>query len=210
MRSKPEQTDAPDAIPLGIRKLSFSLARRLLAGEHLVLWGPIGSGKTTLLTAIESRVLGRPCGRTVQTQSLDDVGHVGTAMKSFLRRLRGGIAGMMLAVDVDSPRERGRLRAQHLGCQTLRMPPLEGKAQRALLETRWAARELPTLSVTVRRQLIRLAYGRPGWIIACVDLARDRAYWRGNTAQSAVLALDTELRLRTSKRALVGVLLATN
>jgi len=251
VRSKPEQTDAPDAIPLGIRKLSFSLARRLLAGEHLVLWGPIGSGKTTLLTAIESRVLGRPCGRTVQTQSLDDitcaleraypnvatrgesrrtarerlwwaadrdpvvlllddVGHVGTAMKSFLRRLRGGIAGVMLAVDVDSPRERGRLRAQHLGCQTLRMPPLEGKAQRALLETRWAARELPTLSVTVRRQLIRLAYGRPGWIIACVDLARDRAYWRGNTAQSAVLALDTELRLRTSKRALVGVLLATN
>ena len=246
MRSKSEQTDALDAIPLGIRKLSFCLARRLLAGEHLVLWGPTGSGKTTLLTAIESRVLGRPCGRTLQTQSLDDitcaleraypnvatravsrrtarerlwwaadrdpvvlllddVGHVGTAMKSFLRRLRGSIAGVMLAVDVDSSRERGRLREQHLGCQTLRMPPFPSRAQRALLETRWAARELPALPVTIRRQLIRAARGRPGWIITCADLASDRTYWRGDTAQSAVLALDTELRLRTSTRALVGI-----
>ena len=235
-----------DAAPLGIRRLSWLLSRRLLAGEHLLLWGPTGSGKTTLLMAIESQVRGRPCARTLQTRSLDDitcaleraypgvatrgmsrrtargrlwraadrepvvlllddVGHVGTAMKGFLRRLRGGIAGVMLAADVDSPRERARLREQHLGYQTLRMPPLAGKAQRVLLTTQWAACELPALPLAVGRQLIRAAHGRPGWIVMCAELARDPVYWRGNTVKPALLALDTELRLRASKRALVGI-----
>lgn len=246
-RSVSAQTEVREhnARPLGIRRLSGTLSRRLLAGEHLVLWGPTGSGKTTLLTAIESEIRARPCARTLQTRSLDDitcaleraypnvetggisrraargrlwwaadreplvllldnVGHVGTAMKGFLRRLRGGIAGVMLAVDVDSPRERARLREQHLGYQTLRMPRLAGRALRVLLTTQWAARELLTLPAPVRRQLIRAAHGRPGWLILCAELARDPMYWHGNTVQAAILALDTELRLRTAKRSLVG------
>ena len=133
---------------------------------------------------------------------LDDVGTVGNAMKSFLRRLRGKIAGVMLAFDIDSPRERARLRAQHLGCQTLRMPPLPGRIQRVLLTREWAACGLPAVTPPVVRQLMRAAHGRPGWVITCSALARDPMYWRGGAVRVSILATDTELRLRTSKRAL--------
>jgi hypothetical protein len=116
--------------------------------------------------------------------------------------LRGKIAGVMLAFDIDSPRERARLRAQHLGCQTLRMPPLPGRIQRVLLTREWAACGLPAVTPPVVRQLMRAAHGRPGWVITCSALARDPMYWRGGAVRVSILATDTELRLRTSKRAL--------
>ena len=227
--------------PLGISRLSASLARRLEAGEHLMLWGPTGSGKTTLLAAVEQRLHGRACARTQETRSLDDitgalanalphvptrgvtrktararlwwaadrdpvvlllddVGSVGTAMKSFLRRLRGGIAGVLLAADVDSPRERARLRGQRLGCQPLRMPAFGSRTQRVLFSMEWDACGLPPLTVPIGRLLIRAARGRPGWIITCCALARDPGYWRGREVRVPALILDTEVRLRTSKR----------
>jgi hypothetical protein len=48
---------------------------------------------------------------------LDHVSLISTAMKGFLRRLRGGIAGVLLVFDVDSPRERACARSILDVCQ---------------------------------------------------------------------------------------------
>ena len=74
--------------------------------------------------------LWRAADRAPAVLLLDHVGMVNTAMKGFLRRLRGGIAGVLLVFDIDSPRERARLRTQHLGCLSVRIPALPSRVQR--------------------------------------------------------------------------------
>jgi hypothetical protein len=83
--------------------------------------------------------------------------HVPSAMKGWLRRLRGGVVGVVLAIDVDSPREREWLRglrivARACGC-------------------------LAPLAPTTRLTLVRSARGRPRWVLQCARLASDRRYW---------------------------------
>lgn len=131
---------------------------------------------------------------------LDHVSTVSTAMKGLLRRLRGGIAGVLLVFDVDSPRERTRLRAQHLGCLSVRMPALPSRVQRGLLAARWPTDEHPYPCPAAVRRLIRAARGRPGWITLCAELAGEPKYWRADGVKVRVLALDTELRIRAVKR----------
>jgi hypothetical protein len=99
-------------------------------------------------------------------------------MKGWLRRLRGGVAGVMLAVDVDSPRERERLRALKIGSIASRMPPTA------------------PLSAPAQRTLVRAARGRPGWLLRCVELASDSRYWDDERLKTGTLVLDTEMRLR--------------
>jgi hypothetical protein len=127
---------------------------------------------------------------------LDHVTRVPSAMKGWLRRLRGGVVGVMLAVDVDSPRERERLRALKIGCMTMRMPPT---ASRSLMRLLIHSIESPTalpLSTADRRTLVRAARGRPGWIMQCAALSADPRYWLDGQLRAHVLTLDTELRLR--------------
>jgi len=127
---------------------------------------------------------------------LDHVTAVHSGMKGFLRRLRGGVMGVILAVDVDSPRERERLRAMRVGCATVRMPPV---APRSL------ARQLAALLVPItprqlthdaRRTLIRAARGRPGWIVQCAARVREDRYWRNGCLQASLVAWDTEVLIR--------------
>jgi energy-coupling factor transporter ATP-binding protein EcfA2 len=127
---------------------------------------------------------------------LDHVGIVGTAMKGFLRRLRGGIAGVLLVFDIDSPRARVLLRAQHLGCLSLRMAVLPGRIRSRLLASLWPPGEHSYPGRAIVSRLIRAARGRPGWIVVCADLAADPQYWRADAMMVQSLALDTELRLR--------------
>ncbi len=93
---------------------------------------------------------------------LDHVTKVPAAMKGWLRRLRGGVVGVVLAVDVDSPREREWLRGMKIGCSSLRMPPVDSRSLTRLLNHSWAAAELAPLTPSARRTLVRSARGRPG------------------------------------------------
>lgn len=133
---------------------------------------------------------------------LDHVCTVSTAMKGFLRRLRGGVAGVLLVFDIDSPRERARLRAQHLGCLSVRIPALPSRVQRGLLAAHWPRDERPHPGPAVVRLLIRAARGRPGWIIVCAQQASKPKYWGANGLKARVLALDAELHVRALKRQL--------
>jgi hypothetical protein len=227
----------PSMRPLGIAALTRIVARRALAGEHLVIWGPRGSGKTTLLAAVETRLAETPCARASRTASLDDItqalrraypgtvtqgvrrrlararlvaaadqrrgvllldhAHMsGTAMKGWLKRLRGGVVGIVLAVDVENARERRALTPYALGTATLRMPALAPRLLRRLLRSEWGRRALSPLSSQDQRALVAAARGRPGWILHCAALAADSRYWLGNRLRASLLCIDTAMLIR--------------
>lgn len=144
--------------------------------------------------------LWRAADREPAVLLLDHVSAVSTAMKGFLRRLRGGIAGVLLVFDIDSPRERAGLRARHLGCLSVRIPALPSRVQRGLLAALWPADEHPYPCPADVRRLIRAARGRPGWIAVCAELAGEPKYWCADGVKVGILALDTELRIRPVKR----------
>jgi energy-coupling factor transporter ATP-binding protein EcfA2 len=146
--------------------------------------------------------LWRAADRAPAVLLLDHVSKVNTAMKWFLRRLRGGIAGVLLVFDIDSPRERARLRAQHLGCLSVRIPALPSRVQRGLLVAHWPKDEHPHPGPAVVRLLIRAARGRPGWIVVCAEQASKPRYWGADGLKARVLALDAELRVRALKQQL--------
>lgn len=128
---------------------------------------------------------------------LDHVTRVPTAMKGWLRRLRGGVVGVVLAVDVDSPRERERLRGLKIGCMSMRMPPTASRTLTRLLVHSWKTRTALPLSASARGRLVRAARGRAGWIMQCAALSADPRYWLDGRLRVHVLTLDTEMRLRT-------------
>jgi hypothetical protein len=127
---------------------------------------------------------------------LDHVAHVPSAMKGWLRRLRGGVVGVTLAVDVDSPRERQRLRDMRIGCMSLRMPPTSSRTLTFLLKQAWRLEPAFALPAAACRILVRAARGRPGWIVSCAALGAEPRYWHQQQLRAHVLALDTEMRLR--------------
>jgi predicted ATPase len=127
---------------------------------------------------------------------LDHVTQVSTAMIGFLRRLRGGIAGVLLAVDVENKRDRERLRHRHLGTSTLPMPPASPGKLRKLIRDCCAEHRTTPMQPKAERDVIRAARGRPGWIVQCARLMRQPRYWRHKTLLVSVLCLDTEITLR--------------
>ncbi|MEP7311661.1 MAG: hypothetical protein ABI859_03710 [Pseudomonadota bacterium] len=127
---------------------------------------------------------------------LDQVSDVSIAMKSWLRRLRGGVAGVILAVDVNSPRERTKLRARRLGFSSVPMPRTAALAIARQLATHLAAAGVPPLPLPARRTLVRAARGRPGWVVTCASLAGHSRYWRDGQLKAHLLATDSEVCLR--------------
>lgn len=126
----------------------------------------------------------------------DHVSHVGTAMIGFLRRLRGGVAGVLLAFDVERESERLRLRGRHLGRPFLPMPLSSNARLHRLLRTSCADRQLPRLVSSDARRIVHAARGRIGWIAHCARLIAHPRYWTGATLHTAVLCIDTEIALR--------------
>jgi hypothetical protein len=119
-----------------------------------------------------------------------------TAMVSVLRRLHGKIAGVLTAVDVDSERERSRARPWRYGAMSVRMPPTPTRRLRRLLYSLSDELELAPLAPGVERTLLEAARGRPGWIVQCLQLAREPRYWCPYGPLVSVLCVDTEAAVR--------------
>jgi energy-coupling factor transporter ATP-binding protein EcfA2 len=130
---------------------------------------------------------------------LDHVTAVSTAMIGFLRRLRGGIAGVVLAVDVETEREVKYLRKRQLGTSTLPMPRLSARRLRRLFRAHCADRSIPRIALRQEDQILRAARGRPGWIVHCARLIDHNRYWRDGHLYVTVLCTDTEIVLRQPK-----------
>lgn len=130
----------------------------------------------------------------------------GAAMVSFLRRLHGKVAGVLTAVDVEAGTERGRMRAARYGAMSVRMPLAAARQLRRLLDERWRALELPPLAGEAARAFVNAARGRPGWIVKCAELARERRYWCQYGPLVTVLCVDTEAAVRHRALAMVRAL----
>lgn len=127
---------------------------------------------------------------------LDHVTEVGTAMIGLLRRLRGGIAGVVLAVDIETERERIRLRSRQLGTSHLPMLPMTTRTLHRLFRGHCADLDVPRIVLREEHRIIRAARGRPGWIVECARLLPEARYWRGGTLHVSTLCMDAEIALR--------------
>ena len=135
---------------------------------------------------------------------LDHLGDVGTQFKGYLRTMRGTGLGVLLAVDAEVARDHDQLRAMHLAYLEFEIPPLPSRCLHRILDEVLEAAPLPfALTDTDRSALIRMARGRPGWVIRAGRILGDMHYWREGRVQ--VESLRAEIMMR-----IAGVYLAAN
>ncbi len=127
---------------------------------------------------------------------LDHLDCVSNAMVSFLRRLHGGVVGVLSAVDVDDHRERQNMKPWRFGALSVRMPLTPTRRLRRFLHARRESLHLPPLVPEEEQRLVAAAKGRPGWIVQCTDLAREERYWHERRLFLTVLCTDTETAVR--------------
>jgi len=130
---------------------------------------------------------------------LDHATTVTSAMLGYLRRLRGGIAGALLVVDVDTDHERDRLRAWRIGALSVRMPLAPDRQLHQMLIASIRRAALPEIEPKLAQQIAHAARGRVGWLRACVDRMETEDYWRDGRLHLAALCTDTEIALRESR-----------
>lgn len=127
---------------------------------------------------------------------LDHTREVTTGMVSYLRRLRGGIVGTLLVVDIDSEFERERLRDWRRLALCVRMPLISKRRLRLQLLSQCIARGLPAIDPKTVRHLIHAARGRIGWLGDCMRRLETPDYWSGGRLHSGALCTDTEIAIR--------------
>jgi energy-coupling factor transporter ATP-binding protein EcfA2 len=109
---------------------------------------------------------------------LDHLGDVGTQFKGYLHALRGTGLGVVLSADAEFARDHSQLRAMHLAYLEMKIPPLPSRCLHRILDRTLAADPLPVpLEEADRSALIRMARGRPGWIVLSCRILADEHYW---------------------------------
>lgn len=130
---------------------------------------------------------------------LDHVGAAGTATKGFLRSLRGLGLGVLLAGDVEHPRDHQRLRDFGLAYREVAVPPLSTRSMSRVLTASLASSR--PLHADDEAALLTAARGRPGWLIAAVERLADPRYWSDDgRVRQTLLAAD--LTVATAQRLL--------
>jgi hypothetical protein len=131
---------------------------------------------------------------------LDHTRELTTATIGFLRRLRGGIVGVLLVVDIDSEFERERLRAWRRHALCTRMPLMPNHRLRRLLQSSCSVRALPAIEPALTQQIVHAAKGRVGWLRECVRRLEIPQYWSGGRLHVGVLCSDSEIAIREARR----------
>ncbi|HVW26928.1 MAG TPA: ATP-binding protein [Polyangiaceae bacterium] len=126
---------------------------------------------------------------------LDHVAGVGTALKGFLRSLRGTRLGIAFAVDIDAPRDKDRMRRWCLSHREFSVPPASSTRLRQMLVRANVELGEPLSSEAIAH-LVEAAQGRPGYITVCLELLRDRRYWNGGRVHLTLLENDSEIGTR--------------
>jgi hypothetical protein len=111
---------------------------------------------------------------------LDHLREAGTQFKGYLRSLRGRGLGVLLAADMEAPRDHARFRSMRLSYREMEVPPLPGRYMRRILDNSLAGKSLPhPLTEADRSALLKAAQGRPGWVHLIGDLLPSADYWSG-------------------------------
>jgi hypothetical protein len=128
---------------------------------------------------------------------LDHFSAVSNAMVFLLKRLHGGVAGVLTAIDIEGQRDRSRIRRpSRYGAMTVRMPSTPIRQLRRLFYALTGGLGLPPLAASVEQRLLEAARGRPGWIVKCAELACDSRYWSEHGLLVSALHVDTEAAVR--------------
>jgi hypothetical protein len=189
-----------------LRVFRVELEARLRAGSHLILYGPRGAGKSTLIGAldVQYRMSDTPCGLALHTSGLTDIvaaladAYPDTAVEELGKR--EARVRLRLVADVDSPRERERMRAWHAGALSIRMPLMPSQMLHRWLSAAIQTSDLPPIEPRMMRQITRNARGRIGWVQECIRRLQAGEYWQDDRLHLAALCTDTELSVRESRR----------
>jgi hypothetical protein len=112
---------------------------------------------------------------------LDHLHGTGTAFKGALKSIRGMGAGVLLAADVDHPRDFDHARSLRLTHVEIPLPRLHGQSMRVLLRSLLDARTLPhPVSEEDFSALVSAAEGLPGRAVGFADALRKSSAWGGN------------------------------
>jgi hypothetical protein len=110
---------------------------------------------------------------------LDHLGKTGTAFKGALKALRGTGVGVLLAADVEQPRDHDRVRNLRLTHREIELPPLHGSTMRALVKSLVADARLPfPLTDEDIRTLAAATDGLPGRAVRFVSSLGGPGAWR--------------------------------
>ncbi|MGH8126870.1 MAG: hypothetical protein ACRETC_00680, partial [Gammaproteobacteria bacterium] len=85
---------------------------------------------------------------------LDHVTASNTQMVGFLRRLRGGVVGVLFAVDVDVERDFQAMRGKHLGTSSIRMPLASNVRLRRLFRARCQPDVMEKITALHEREIV--------------------------------------------------------
>lgn len=176
---------ASQGLPCGLARRTASLhdVTEALAGAYPAV-STGGRSQRQIRAALRMTLERRP-GLLL----LDDLQAPGVALRSFLRSLRGTGLGIAIAADVEHPRDRRRLQELRLAYYEWPFPPLRGEPLRRLFES-----SMPVpIHAADRRALLRMAAGRPGWIVCMGERLRQEAYWRGRRVRVEMLRADVSL-----------------
>ena len=112
---------------------------------------------------------------------LDHLGRTGTAFKGALRAMRGTGIGVLLAADVEQPRDQDRVRSLRLTHHEVAIPPLHGSTMRALLRSLVAETSLARRPTDEDLGALAAATdGLPGRAVWFVNALKDPRAWRGS------------------------------
>jgi hypothetical protein len=131
---------------------------------------------------------------------LDRTREVTPAMIGYMRRLKGGIIGVLFVVDIDSGFERNRLSDWRRHASRVRMPLMPNRRLQRLLGYAWEARNLPEIDTRTRRHIVRAARGRIGWLRECIRRLEQPEYWSGGRLRVSTICTDCELVIRQSRQ----------
>jgi replication-associated recombination protein RarA len=122
---------------------------------------------------------------------LDHVEFRGTAVKGFVRSIQGSGLGILLAADVDHPRDRERMRSLRLTHREYELEPLTRvqslKVLRAALTESAPAHPV---SEGITEELLRIANGRPGALHLLARKLADPTSWSDGNARLTKLRND--------------------
>jgi replication-associated recombination protein RarA len=119
---------------------------------------------------------------------LDHIHNPGTQFKGFLHSLIYAGMGILISADAEGPLNHALLRAMHIAWREIAVRPLPNRYMYRILENLLSGKVLPNpLKNSDCSALIKMAHGRPGWMLMISELLQKPEYWcNGNVLLSKI------------------------
>lgn len=200
--------------PIGIGKTAILEAIRLaIIKKHRPYGFAVQTGSLSSLTSVLLTAYPHACNNAVTQRQirsalraeiesnpgvllLDHLHNPGMQFKGFLSSLRGTGLGVLIAADAEAPRDHARIRSMHLAWREMAVHPLSNRYMYRIFADSLSHKSLPNpLKNSDRAALVKMAHGRPGWILMISDLLQKTDFWsNGNVLLANIrISIMTEI-----------------